>query len=67
VGALLFGGLIALEPRLQTFGLDVSPILVSMLPFALTIVVLILFSIRSRNRPSLAPAAIGLAYRREER
>jgi len=66
-GSLLFGGLIALEPRLQTFGLDVSPVLVSMLPFLLTIVVLVLFSIRSRNRPSLAPAAIGLAYRREER
>lgn len=67
VGSLLFGGLIALEPRLQTFGVEISPILLSMLPFLLTIVVLILFSIRSRNRPSLAPAAIGLAYRREER
>lgn len=67
LGSLLFGGLIALEPRLQTFGVDVSPILLSMLPFLLTIIVLVLFSIRSRNRPSLAPAAIGLAYRREER
>lgn len=67
IGSLLFGGLIALEPRLQTFGVEVSPILISMLPFLLTIVVLVLFSIRSRNRPSVAPAAIGLAYRREER
>lgn len=67
IGALLFGGLLALEPRLQTFGVEISPILLSMLPYVLTIGVLILFSIQSRNRPSAAPAAIGLAYRREER
>lgn len=78
IGALLFGGLLALGPRLQTFrcqpeqdgvclNFEVNPILVSMLPYVLTIVVLVLISIRSRNRPSLAPAAIGQAYRREER
>ncbi len=67
VGALLFGGLLALEPRLQTFGVNISPILVSMLPYVLTIGVLIIFSIQSRRRPSVAPAAIGRAYRREER
>ena len=67
VGALLFGGLIALEPRLQTFGVDFSPILISMLPYLLTIGVLILLSIRSRHRPSAAPAAIGQTWRREER
>lgn len=78
IGALLFGGLLALEPRLQTFrcrpeqdslclDFDVNPIIVSMLPYLLTIVVLILISIRSRNRPSVAPAAIGRVYRREER
>lgn len=78
IGSLLFGGLIAVGPRLQTLrctegqedaciGFEVNPILVSMLPYLLTIVVLILISIRSRNRPSLAPAAIGQAYRREER
>jgi ABC-type uncharacterized transport system permease subunit len=66
-GALLFGGLIALEPRLQTFGVDFNPILISMLPYLLTIGALILLSIRSRKRPSLAPAAIGRTYRREER
>ncbi len=66
-GALLFGGLIALEPRIQTLGLDINPIVMSMVPYLLTIAVLIALSVRSRNRPSLAPAAIGLAYRREER
>lgn len=67
IGSLLFGGLIALEPRLQTFGVEISPILLSMLPYVLTIGVLIVISINSRNRPSVAPAAIGRAYRREER
>ena len=67
LGALFFGGLLALEPRLQTFGVDLSPILLSMLPYLLTIVVLGLLSVKSRARPSMAPAAIGIAYRREER
>lgn len=78
LGSLLFGGLIALGPRLQTFrcrgdddvpclDFEANPILVSMLPYILTVVVLIVLSIRSRNRPSIAPAAIGLPYRREER
>lgn len=79
VGALLFGGLLALGPRLQTFrcseateqtlclSRSINPIVVSMLPYLLTVGVLIVLSIRSRNRPSVAPAAIGLPYRREER
>lgn len=67
VGALLFGFTVALQPRLQTFGIDFSPVLVSMLPYLLTIFAIVLLSIRSRNRPSPAPAALGQAYRREER
>ncbi|MDG1465305.1 MAG: hypothetical protein P8Q20_09465, partial [Acidimicrobiales bacterium] len=58
---------LALKTRLQTFGVDFSPILLSMLPYLLTISVLVAISIRSRNRPSPAPAALGIAYRREER
>jgi len=67
VGALLFGGLLALKTRLQTFGVDFSPILLSMIPYLLTVGVLIVISIRARHRPSPAPAALGQAYRREER
>ena len=67
LGALLFGGTLALKTRLQTFGVGFSPILLSMLPYLLTIGVLVAISIRSRNRPSPAPAARGIAYRREER
>ena len=67
LGALLFGLTLALKTRLQTFGVDFSPILLSMLPYLLTVGVLVAISIRARNRPSLAPAALGIAYRREER
>ena len=67
LGALLFGFTIALQPRLQTFGIDFSPILLSMLPYLLTVAAMVLLSIRARHRPSAAPAALGQAYRREER
>jgi simple sugar transport system permease protein len=67
LGALLFGLTLALKTRLQTFGVDFSPILLSMLPYLLTVGVLVAISIRARNRPSPSPAALGIAYRREER
>lgn len=75
LGALLFGFTLALQPRLQTFdieilGLDVSsisPALLGILPFVLTVVVLVIISWRHRHRPPVAPAALGLPYRREER
>ena len=67
LGALLFGLTLALKTRLQTFGVDFSPLLLSMLPYLLTVGVLVAISIRARNRPSPAPAALGIAYRREER
>ncbi len=67
LGALLFGLTLALKTRLQTFGVDFSPILLSMLPYLLTVGVLVAISMRARNRPSPAPAALGIAYRREER
>ena len=48
-------------------GIDFSPVLLSMLPYLLTVAAIVLLSIRSRKRPSPAPAALGQAYRREER
>ena len=75
LGALLFGFTLALQPRLQSFdiqilGLNVnsiSPALLGILPFVLTVVVLVIISWRYRHRPSVAPAALGIAYHREER
>ena len=55
------------KTRLQTFGVEFSPTLFSILLCLLTIGVLVVISIQARNRPSPAPAALGTAYRREER
>lgn len=74
-GSLLFGFTLALQPRVQTFDLNIfglevntiSPALLGILPFLLTVVVLIAISFRARHRPSPAPAALTLPYRREER
>ena len=66
-GAILFGGTLALKTRLQTFGVDFSPIILSMLPYVLTLLILLVISVRSRKRPSPAPAGLGFPYRREER
>lgn len=66
-GAVLFGFTLALQSRLQPFGVEFSPILVSMLPYLLTVMVLVVISIRARLQPSPAPAGLGIAYRREER
>ncbi len=75
IGSLLFGFTLALQPRVQTFdlkilGLEVntiSPALLGILPFLLTVIVLIAISFRARHRPSPAPAALTIPYRREER
>ena len=45
----------------------ISPALLGILPFVLTVAVLVIISWRYRHRPSPAPAALGLPYRREER
>jgi len=67
LGALLFGFTLALKSRLALFEIEVSGQFVDMLPFLLTVGVLVVISYRARKRPSPAPAAIGIAYRREER
>ncbi len=56
VGALLFGGSEALQLQLQAAGADVSPFLMNMLPYLLTLLVLVVWGF---NRQSAAPAALG--------
>jgi general nucleoside transport system permease protein len=56
VGALLFGGAEALQLQLQAAGADVSPFLMNMVPYLLTLLVLIAWGF---NRQSAAPAALG--------
>lgn len=57
-GAYLFGGIMALQLRLQASGTAVPSSLLLMLPYVLTIAVLVFSSWRSRS--SDAPAALGV-------
>ncbi|MEG3067725.1 MAG: ABC transporter permease [Syntrophaceticus schinkii] len=68
LGAYIFGGVEASVFRLQAMGVtNISPFFLKMLPYVLTIVVLVWAS-RENNRKRLgAPSSLGLAYEREER
>jgi ABC-type uncharacterized transport system permease subunit len=55
-GALLFGGAESLQLQLQAAGTDVSPFIMNMIPYLLTLLVLIVWG---WSRQSTAPAALG--------
>ncbi len=55
-GALLFGGAESLQLQLQAAGADVSPFVMNMVPYLLTLAVLIAWGWR---RQAAAPAALG--------
>jgi len=55
-GALVFGGAEALQLQLQARGVDVSPFLMTMVPYLLTLLVLLFWGWRRR---SAAPAGLG--------
>lgn len=58
-GALLFGAAEALQLQLQARGTDVSPFLMNMLPYLLTLLVLVFWGL---GRRSAAPAALGRSF-----
>ncbi len=67
-GAYLFGGVEALVFRLQALGFDmVSPFFLSMLPYILTIIILVFTTIQTIKKHKSAPEQLGVAYNREER
>lgn len=67
-GALLFGGVNAIQFRLQATGTTIPSSLLNMLPYILTVVVLIVITwFESFRKRVGAPAALGLPYMREER
>jgi simple sugar transport system permease protein len=67
LGAYLFGGADALQLRIQAVGLDIPAYFLMMLPYVLTIAILVLASRASLKRRLGAPAALGIPYAREER
>ncbi len=68
LGALLFGSVNAIQFRLQASGTTIPAALLNMLPYILTIVVLVVITWAEAFRKRVgAPASLGLPYMREER
>ncbi len=65
-GAFLFGGLSILGFRLQSMGIQISQYLIDMLPYAATIIIVII-STRKNKKEDLPPADLTNPYFREER
>lgn len=66
VGAFLFGGLNILGFRLQSMGIHISQYLVDMVPYAATILIVII-STRKNKKEDMGPADLSVPYFREER
>lgn len=68
LGALLFGGVNAIQFRLQAAGTTIPAPFLNMLPYIFTIVVLTMVTIYEKTSKRVgAPAALGLPYVRGER
>ena len=69
VGAYFFGALQALAPQLQARNISLGPTVLwtNALPYVMTIVVLVIVSSGTARRRLGAPAALGIAYAREDR
>jgi simple sugar transport system permease protein len=66
IGAFLFGGLTALQFYFQAIGVEVIPAyILRMLPYVLTIAVMVLVNAGGRRRRGASPAALGVAFNRE--
>ncbi len=66
IGAFLFGGLDIVGFRLQNAGIYVSQYLVDMLPYLVTIIVLVMVSMK-KSKTNSPPKNLGTPYFREER
>ncbi len=66
LGAVLFGGLDIIGFRLQGAGIHVSQYLVDMLPYLVTIAILVMVSMKKSKR-NAPPKNLGTPYFREER
>lgn len=67
IGALLFGGIQAVIPKLAAAGIMLPQYLVMTTPYLVTLGVMIWGSVRHLHRPSDEPGALGQPYVREER
>lgn len=66
-GAYLFGGIDALQLRMQAMGTDISSHVLQMLPYLFTIIVLVISTIRLGKGTTPEPESLGIPYDREDR
>jgi len=66
-GAYLFGGINALQLRMQAMGTSISAHMLQMLPYIFTILVLVIATMRLEKGSSPEPESLGLPYDREDR
>lgn len=66
IGSFLFGGLNILGFRLQSMGIGISQYIVDMVPYAATILIVII-STRKNKKEDMGPADLSNPYFREER
>ncbi len=67
LGAWLFGVIASLGLHLQAMGVMIPSYFLQMLPYIFTFVVLVFTTRETKRRRSGTPAALGIAYSREER
>lgn len=67
LGSFLFGTIDVLGFHMQNFGIAIPSFFLKMLPYAITIAVLIVVTRETKKRRVAAPAALGIPYNREER
>ena len=68
LGAILFGGIGALQFRLQAIGTTIPSPILNSLPYLFTIIALVIITWREKSNKRIgAPAALGTAYVREEK
>ncbi|WP_141502877.1 ABC transporter permease [Paenibacillus luteus] len=65
--AYFFGALDMLGFRIQLIGSDIPSYFLKMIPYVVTILVLMFLGWRNRNKPSGSPESLGLPYIREQR
>ena len=67
-GAILFGGINAVQFRLQASGAEIPAPILNMMPYLVTIAVLVIITVwENRRRSTGSPAALGVPYQREEK
>ncbi|PLX93880.1 MAG: ABC transporter permease [Desulfuromonas sp.] len=67
LGAYLFGGITAMQLRFQAMGTTISAHILQMLPYAFTILVLVISTMRLAKGASQQPESLGQPYDREDR